>query len=127
MNVLGATGLWLTITSVAVALLGPFFERWVNARIDSAVEQGLKRKLATYQLEVLARGKTIADETDDVWIFPSPRDADEPLTRHEAADFWRAVADAVGIKEGSRIGAHSFRRSFANRLRDVPLKELTTI
>jgi hypothetical protein len=26
--------------------------------------------------------------------------------------------------EGSRIGMHSFRRAFANRLRDVPLREL---
>jgi integrase len=39
-------------------------------------------------------------------------------------DLWRAVADAVGIKEGSRIGTHSFRRAFANRLRDVALREL---
>jgi hypothetical protein len=38
-----------------------------------------------------------------------------------------AVADAVGVKEGSRIGTHSLRRSFANRLRAVPLKDLTTL
>lgn len=49
------------------------------------------------------------------------------MTRHDARDLWRAVADAVGIKKGSRIGAHSFQRAFANRLRDVPLKDLTTL
>jgi hypothetical protein len=38
---------------------------------------------------------------------------------------WREIdsapikgADAVGIKAGSRIGTHAFRRSFAGRLRD---------
>ena len=37
------------------------------------------------------------------------------------------VADAAGIQEGSRIGTRSFRRAFANRLRDVPLRELTWV
>ncbi|HSQ30242.1 MAG TPA: hypothetical protein VLN49_10350, partial [Gemmatimonadaceae bacterium] len=35
-----------------------------------------------------------------------------------------SVADAAGIKEGSGIGTHAFRRAFANRLRDVNLRDL---
>ena len=46
------------------------------------------------------------------------------MTRDMAALLWRKIADAAGIQEGSRIGMHSFRRAFANRLRDVPLREL---
>lgn len=73
---------------------------------------------------VLERGRAVAELTGDVFVFPCPRDVNEPMTRDDAADLWRAIADAVGIKEGSRIGTHSFRRAFANRLRDVPLREL---
>jgi integrase len=46
------------------------------------------------------------------------------MTRDMAASLWRQIADAAGIAEGSRIGMHSFRRAFANRLRGVPLREL---
>jgi hypothetical protein len=46
------------------------------------------------------------------------------MTRDMAALLWQTIADAAGIQEGSRIGMHSFRRAFANRLRDVPLREL---
>jgi hypothetical protein len=34
------------------------------------------------------------------------------------------VGDAAGIPSGKRYGWHSFRRAFANALRDVPLREL---
>ena len=50
--------------------------------------------------------------------------AGEPTTRQEAAKLWRSIADAVGIEAGSRMGTHSFRRAFANRLRNVPMREL---
>ncbi|HEY9226271.1 MAG TPA: tyrosine-type recombinase/integrase [Gemmatimonadaceae bacterium] len=46
------------------------------------------------------------------------------MTRDMAALLWRRVADAAGIEEGSRIGTHTFRRAFANRLRGIPLREL---
>lgn len=83
-----------------------------------------RNPLHTESVEVLARGKVIADETGDVWIFPSSDKDTEPMTRNEACKLWRRIADAVGIKAGSRIGTHAFCRSFAGRLRDVPLSEL---
>jgi integrase len=46
------------------------------------------------------------------------------MTRNEAAKLWRCIANTAGIKVGSRIGTHSFRRAFANRLRDVNLRDL---
>ena len=83
-----------------------------------------KNPLHAAAVEVLARGKAIADETGDVWIFPNPEKDSEPMTRNQACKLWRQIAAAVRIKAGSRIGTHSFRRSFAGRLRDVPLSEL---
>jgi integrase len=50
--------------------------------------------------------------------------ANEAMTGNEAAKLWRAIGDAAGIPAGNRIGTHSFRRAFANRLRDVPMREL---
>jgi len=73
---------------------------------------------------ILERAQAIAELTGEVWLFPSTLDTSEPMTRHMAALLWRTIADAAGIQEGSRIGTHSFRRAFANRLRDVPLREL---
>jgi integrase len=46
------------------------------------------------------------------------------MTRQEGCKLWRRIADAAGIKVGSGIGTHSFRRAFANRLRNVPMREL---
>ena len=57
-------------------------------------------------------------------LFPSSIKPKEAMTRDMAALLWRQIADAAGIQEGSRIGMHSFRKAFANRLRDVPLREL---
>jgi integrase len=73
---------------------------------------------------LLTQARAVADLIGDVWIFPYPRDAKEPMTRDDAADLWRSIADASGIKVGSRIGTHAFRRAFANRLRDVNLRDL---
>lgn len=46
------------------------------------------------------------------------------MSREGACKLWRAIAHAAGIKAGGRVGTHSFRRAFANRLRDVPRREL---
>lgn len=75
-------------------------------------------------LPLIKQAKAIAELTGDVWVFPCPRDATKPMTRDDAATLWRSIADASGIKEGSRIGTHAFRRAFANRLRDVNLRDL---
>jgi len=46
---LGALGL---ILAVAVAIARPFFQAWLSRRIDAAVEEGLRKRLATFQLEL---------------------------------------------------------------------------
>ncbi|HEY9228799.1 MAG TPA: tyrosine-type recombinase/integrase [Gemmatimonadaceae bacterium] len=75
-------------------------------------------------IPLLEQGKAVAELTGERFLFPSGFLKDEPMTRQEAAKLWRTIADAAGIEVGSRIGTHAFRRSFANRLRDVPMREL---
>jgi integrase len=72
----------------------------------------------------LSDAKAIAELTGDTFVFPSPIDPKKPASRQEVCRLWRQIADAAGIKAGSRIGTHSFRRAFANRLRNAPLREL---
>jgi integrase len=96
--------------------------RW-RAEIDK-IGYAHKNPLHPELVVLLERDKAIAELTGEQLIFPSPAKAGAPMTRDEAARLWRAIADASGIKVGSRIGTHSFRRAFANRLRDVPMREL---
>lgn len=62
----------------------------------------------------------------DAWLFPSPRRTrrGQPLTRDGVCKLWQQLAAKAYIPKGQRIGWHSFRRAFANALRDVPLREL---
>lgn len=60
-------------------------------------------------------------------LFPGERDVSVCMTRDEAADLWTVLARRAEIPQGERYGWHSFRRAFANQLRDVPLKELQTL
>jgi integrase len=73
---------------------------------------------------LLTTARAVADLTGDLFVFPSPRKATEPMTRHDADALWESSARPAGIAIGSRIGMHAFRRAFANRLRDVPLRDL---
>jgi integrase len=83
-----------------------------------------KNPLHAEAVDVLSRGKVLADETGDVWIFQHSEKSTEPMTRNAACKLCRQIAGAAGIKAGSRLGTHAFRRSFAGRLRDVPISEL---
>jgi integrase len=61
----------------------------------------------------------------DAFLFPSETDAELPMPREYAVkNLWPAIRDAAGIPKGQKYGWHSFRRAFANQLRDVPLREL---
>lgn len=102
-----------------------FVGRTVHWRADvDKVGYDHHNPLHSELVPTLERAHAVAELTGDVWLFPSTLDAKEPMTRDMAASLWRTIADAAGIQEGSRIGTHSFRRAFANRLRDVPLREL---
>jgi integrase len=75
-------------------------------------------------LPILTTARAVADLTGDLFLFHCPRKSTEPMNRQDACKLWRSIADRSGIKAGSRIGTHSFRRAFANRLREAPLRDL---
>jgi integrase len=76
-------------------------------------------------LALLKRDQVREAAIGDAWVFPNPGDPAKSMSReHAVQDLWPALRDAVGIPKGERYGWHSFRRTFANALRDVPLREL---
>lgn len=67
-----------------------------------------------------ARTATIGE----AWVFPQA-DPSRPMAReYVVKKLWPALRRAAEIPAGERYGWHSFRRAFANALRDVPLREL---
>ena len=55
---------------------------------------------------------------------PKPTLARPNRLTHLFQHLWPALRHAARIPIGERFGWHSFRRAFANALRDVPLREL---
>lgn len=73
---------------------------------------------------LLGRARAVTESTGGVYVFPNPFKPAEPMTGHQTWKLWREIAGAVGIETGSRIGAHSFRRTFASKHRNLPLRDL---
>ncbi|HCU11845.1 MAG TPA: hypothetical protein DGB72_06955 [Gemmatimonadetes bacterium] len=46
------------------------------------------------------------------------------MPRDTVQKLWRTLLTAASIPRGERYSWHSFRRAFANALRDVPPREL---
>jgi integrase len=65
-------------------------------------------------LSVLRRA---SPKIGDCWIFPSPTNADRPLPREVATDWWRAAEKLAELEHVSGMGFHSARRKFANDLK----------
>jgi integrase len=73
----------------------------------------------------LRRDRVRASAIGDAWVFPDPYDATAPMSRDFAVKrLWPTLRDAAGIGKGQHYGWHSFRRAFANALRNVPLRDL---
>lgn len=80
----------------------------------------MHRDLGVFLKHDRARTKAIGD----AWVFPAPRDSSQPMPRDTSQKLWERLAKAAGITRGGGYGWHSFRRAFANALRDVPPREL---
>lgn len=76
--------------------------------------------LAAFLKAERARAKAIGD----AWVFPSAADTALPMPRDTSQKLWARLAKLAGIPKGQGYGWHSFRRAFANALRDVPMREL---
>jgi integrase len=63
----------------------------------------------------------------DNWIFPSPGNPSQPLSRHLARDWWERTGAAAGIARVPGRGWHSLRRKFATELKGASLKDLCAL
>ena len=60
----------------------------------------------------------------NAWIFPSPSDSSQPISRHLVRDWWKRLERAANIPHIRGRGWHSLRRRFATDLDHLPLKQL---
>jgi integrase len=58
------------------------------------------------------------------WVFPSPSNSAEPVSRHLLQNWWRRGERLAGLPAEERRGWHSLRRQFATELKGVPLVDL---
>jgi integrase len=61
------------------------------------------------------------------WIFPSPRVAGTPVSRHLLRDWWQRGEVAAKLPEERGRGWHSLRRKFATEMKHAPLKDLCAL
>ncbi len=73
--------------------------------------------LSDEALSVLARLRRSSLKIGDHWIFPSPTNANQPLPRDVATDWWRAAEKLAELEHVPGMGFHSVRRKFANDLK----------
>jgi len=82
----------------------------------------LHQELVTFLKRERARTGAIGA----AWLFPSETKPSPTLqsVSISSRSCGRSCVDAAGIPSGKRYRWHSFRRAFANALRDIPLREL---
>jgi hypothetical protein len=60
-------------------------------------------------------------------IFPSPKNATEPISRYVFLDWWERAEKRAKLPHEARTGWHSLRRQFATELKHVPLSDLCSL
>ena len=63
----------------------------------------------------------------DALIFPSPKNAQEPISRYVFLDWWERAEKRAGLPHEPRRGWHSLRRQFATELKHAPLADLCAL
>ena len=79
----------------------------------------MHRDLVAFLKQDRVRAKAVGE----AFVFPAMRNSSNPLPRDTVQKLWRNLAKAASIPRGEGYGWHSFRRAFANALRDVPLRD----
>jgi integrase len=87
--------------------------------LHSEVVEALKAHKAVLEL---VQNRPLSDE----WIFPAPQDPSKAIPRETAHKMWKRLATAAKLPVGQRLGWHSFRRAFSNRLHrsGAPFRDL---
>lgn len=63
----------------------------------------------------------------DGWLFRSPSEPNEPVSRHLVRDWWQKMEQAAKLSAEPGRGWHSLRRKFATELKHVPTKDLQAL
>ena len=74
--------------------------------------------------EALIAARRGAARIGDGWVFPSPKDPDQPIRRDLLRDWWQKLERKAGLKRVKGRGWHSLRRKFATELKKTPLADL---
>lgn len=74
--------------------------------------------------EALSRARKAQGAIGDSWVFPSPENPSEPVSRHLVRDWWERGEKLGGVTHQPGLGWHSLRRKFATELKHTPLKDL---
>ncbi|MFL5523810.1 MAG: tyrosine-type recombinase/integrase [Gemmatimonadaceae bacterium] len=60
----------------------------------------------------------------DGWVFPSPDNPSQPISRHRARTWWKRLESLAALPPEPGRGWHTLRRKFATELKAIPLGDL---
>lgn len=109
--------------------------RWedVNARAGMIRWRGETDKMRREHVTPLSavalaalRGRGAMRRTSP-WVFPSPKDSAQPVSRHLLRDWWQELEQLAGLSPSAGRGWHSLRRKFATEYKDLPLRDLMAL
>lgn len=111
--------------------------RWADVDLEDAVARwrGSEDEMGNEHLTPLTDTAVMAlrdarrerPAVGEAWIFPAPKDASDPCSRHLMRDWWLRAEELAGLDHVKGMGWHSFRRRLATDLRDAPTKDLAAL
>lgn len=78
-------------------------------------------------VEALQRAREARLGVGEAWIFPAPADAEKPISRHLAYDWWRRAERLADLEHIDGMMWHGLRRQWADEHREAPLKDLSEL
>jgi integrase len=64
------------------------------------------------------------EDLRDGWVFPSPDNPSQPISRHRARTWWKRIESIAALPPEPGRGWHTLRRKFATELKAIPLGDL---
>jgi integrase len=83
--------------------------------------------LTAEHVEQLLSVRRASGRIGDGWLFPSPLDADDPISRREIVRWWAQLEGRAGLPRVKGRGWHSLRRKFAEENDDLPAAQLMAL
>lgn len=74
--------------------------------------------------EALRRAWRHRRDLRDGWVFRSPHNPEEAVSRHRARFWWKRLESLAGLPTEAGRGWHTLRRKFATELKHVPLPDV---